>query len=322
MEETEDFVVSDGFQIKYRHLISDSNIAVVFCHGLKSCMFGNKGDYLLEFCKLKQLDFLRFDYKGHGISEGVFSRTGISDYIKNTLDVITKSISPFKSLIIIGSSIGGWVALRVAETIPDRIKGLILMAPAPDFSEIRWAQLSNRDRERVLSGKFTEFQSPYMINGDNMLGYEFFSQGRQNLLFQKRLRSVPLTNLFVDPQEYYEHALLYNYSNVASESHNVARMREMSTDEDNSIRKASLNNDECLFKDCINYPLKRIETMYPIRILHGDADDCVPLIVSKAIVTFIDCPGGVKLEVVLNGDHRLSSFEHLSLLGQSLEQML
>ncbi|MEL6478151.1 MAG: alpha/beta hydrolase [Pseudomonadota bacterium] len=106
---------------------------VVFLGGFRSDMTGTKATWLEAWCRERGRAFLRFDYTGHGASDGDFLEGSIGDWADDALDAVkTLTRGP---QILVGSSMGGWIALLLAKKIPDRVAGLIGIAAAPDFTE-------------------------------------------------------------------------------------------------------------------------------------------------------------------------------------------
>lgn len=103
---------------------------VCFLPGLKSDMEGTKALYLEKVLTADDWAFLRFDYSGHGISSGDFLDGSIGDWAEDAEAVIFST--PGKK-ILVGSSMGGWVALLLARKRPEDVAGVVLIAPAPDF---------------------------------------------------------------------------------------------------------------------------------------------------------------------------------------------
>src|SRR5688572_22716930 len=123
---------------------------IVFLGGFKSDMTGTKASTLDEFCHQRGLSFLRFDYSGHGASSGDFVEGTISRWFADALAALDQ-LTQGKQ-ILVGSSMGGWIMLLVALARPERIKGLVGLAPAPDFTEtLIWWNLSDDDRARLLT---------------------------------------------------------------------------------------------------------------------------------------------------------------------------
>jgi len=121
----------------------------MFLGGFASDMTGTKATALEAAARAAGRAFLRFDYRGHGRSEGRFEDGTIGDWLSDALaafDALTEGPQ-----ILVGSSMGGWIALMLAVARPDRVKALVGIAAAPDFTErLVWNGLTVEAREALL----------------------------------------------------------------------------------------------------------------------------------------------------------------------------
>jgi len=125
---------------------------IVFLGGFKSDMTGTKAQYLQDWAQAQGRAFLRFDYSGHGQSSGNFLDGAIGDWMHDALAAITSLTTGPQ--ILVGSSMGGWIALLVARAIPDRIAGLVGIAAAPDFTEdSMWANFTPAQKAELAQGQ-------------------------------------------------------------------------------------------------------------------------------------------------------------------------
>ncbi len=129
---------------------------VVFLGGFRSDMLGTKAGFLKEDCRERGQGFLRFDYSGHGQSGGSFEEGTIGLWLEDALAVIDRLTEG--PLILVGSSMGGWLALLVAKVRPHRIAGLIGLAAAPDFTAHIAEKMS--PAQRAAMGKDGFFAVP------------------------------------------------------------------------------------------------------------------------------------------------------------------
>ena len=106
---------------------------VVFLCGHGSDMNGSKAIHLEAWAQRRGQSFLRFDYSGHGQSDGNFLQTNISDWTRDTINMIDAHTDGPQ--IVVGSSLGGWIMLNLALARPARIAALVGIAAAPDFTE-------------------------------------------------------------------------------------------------------------------------------------------------------------------------------------------
>lgn len=121
----------DGVALAYRR-VAGRGPGVVFLGGFNSDMTGSKAGALAEWCAAEGRAFLRFDYSGHGASGGRFVDGSIGMWLEDALrcfDALTEGPQ-----VLVGSSMGGWLALLLALRRPGRVRGLVGVAAAPDFT--------------------------------------------------------------------------------------------------------------------------------------------------------------------------------------------
>jgi hypothetical protein len=121
---------------------------VVWLGGFRSDMSGTKAQALADWALAERRAFLRFDYSGHGESSGEFAEGTIGAWRDDALAVIDRLAEG--PLLLVGSSMGGWIALLAALARPERIAGLVLIAPATDFTEaLMWPALPDEARHAI-----------------------------------------------------------------------------------------------------------------------------------------------------------------------------
>jgi len=149
---------------------------VVFLGGYASDMGGTKAVHLDAWARSAGRAFLRFDYFGHGASSGAFEDATITRWRADTLaalDHLTEGPQ-----ILVGSSMGGWMALLAALARPQRVKALVLIAPAPDFTEkLMWAGLPFHVKQAIESEGRWEQPSPY--GGKTVITKRLIEDGAQ-----------------------------------------------------------------------------------------------------------------------------------------------
>ncbi len=183
-----DFITtSDGRCIAYHRVLAqgpDDKPGVVFFGGFKSDMTGIKALYLQDLCETLGLDYLRFDYTGHGASSGAFEDGCISDWARDARDTVAALTAGPQ--IYIGSSMGGWIALLLAREAPENVAALIGIAAAPDFTEdSMWAVSNAGQRRTIMKQGFlalpSEYGDPYVITK------HLIKDGRENLILRAPL---------------------------------------------------------------------------------------------------------------------------------------
>jgi len=152
---------------------------VVFLPGFRSDMAGEKATYLAAFCAARGTALLRFDYSGHGSSDGRFDEGSIGRWAEDTLTVIDRQTEG--KLLLVGSSMGGWIALLVAVRRPERLAGLLGIAAAPDFTEtLMWQAMTQAEQARLMSeGSLTVETVP---DPPLIITRHLIEEGRKHLL--------------------------------------------------------------------------------------------------------------------------------------------
>lgn len=181
--------------------------------GFKSDMRGSKAEVLADHARTSDRSFVRFDYSGHGESGGEFVDGTISSWLDQAEAVFTHC-APGRR-VLIGSSMGGWIALLLAKRLieaghADRLGGLILIAPAADMTkDLMWDKYGDEFRDEVMRlGKYerpSEYSDePYVITK------ALIEDGAQHLLLEHDLQMpcpVRILQGEDDPDVPWQHAL-------------------------------------------------------------------------------------------------------------------
>ena len=171
-----------GRRIAYE-LIPGEGPGIVFLGGFRSDMEGSKALHLREVARREGRGFLRFDYSGHGSSSGRFEDGAIGDWAQDAEAALSLTQGP---QILVGSSMGGWISLLLSKRMPERIHALVLIAPAPDFTENGfWADMDEPTRARLMDDGHvlmpSEYEEPYTITR------RLIEEGRENLVMREPL---------------------------------------------------------------------------------------------------------------------------------------
>ncbi|XP_046394252.1 palmitoyl-protein thioesterase ABHD10, mitochondrial-like isoform X3 [Ischnura elegans] len=118
-------------KVAYRKTNGSSSPTIVFAPGFMSNMRGRKATTLQKFCIDNDLSYVRFDYEGIGESPGDVKTLHLRNWVEDLRHVIEKLTSG--PVLLVGSSLGGWMSIRVALQMPERIQGMVLIAPALNF---------------------------------------------------------------------------------------------------------------------------------------------------------------------------------------------
>jgi len=166
--------------------------ALVWLSGYRSDMSGTKAVELDGLAAELGLACIRLDYSGHGLSGGSFSDGTISRWLEEALAVI-RHVTP-ERVILVGSSMGGWIALRLAQELArqggpkfegpklegPKLEGMVLIAPAPDFtSELIEPNLKAKERKSLAERGYFEERSQYSPE-PNIYTRALIEDGRQN----------------------------------------------------------------------------------------------------------------------------------------------
>ena len=164
----------------------------VWLGGFRSDMNGTKAQALSDWCAKSGHACCRFDYSGHGISGGRFIDGTISRWLEESLAVFEQFTHGPQ--ILVGSSMGGWIALRMAAELRARgqgarLAGMLLIAPAPDFTEaLHWPDLTEAQKQALaVTGHFKE-ASEYS-DEPNIFTRELFEDGRRNLVLTGQIET-------------------------------------------------------------------------------------------------------------------------------------
>ena len=150
MSDIQHLPTKSGRRIAY-HQLAGQGPGVVFLGGFRSDMTGSKALYLQNWAQQQGRAFLRFDYSGHGQSSGQFEDGAVGDWFADATAALTLTQGP---QILIGSSMGGWIALLLARTMPARVAGFVGIAAAPDFTNDILAALDeNQQKQFQDTGK-------------------------------------------------------------------------------------------------------------------------------------------------------------------------
>lgn len=236
---------TDGVVLRGRYL-PGAGALLVFLSGFRSVHTGQKATAVAALAAARGHGCLRFDYLGHGVSDGGFEGFRVSEAVTDAAACIRRVHRPGQRLVLVGSSMGGWIALELARRGAVAADGLLLIAPALDFVSRRLAAMPADMRADLVRDGRVRVPNAYTPD-----------------------TSYPITRAFLDDA-------------LALEP-----------------------GDRALTVPC------------PVRIVHGDADDNVPIATSRRLARRV---AGATLVEIAGGDHRLS--DHLPTLLAELERLL
>ncbi|WPZ35750.1 alpha/beta hydrolase [Thalassobaculum sp. OXR-137] len=171
----------DGETLAYHHM-PGREPGILFCGGFMSDMTGTKALALEALAQERGQAFTRFDYRGHGQSSGAFRDGTIGKWTSDALAILDAVTSG--PVVVVGSSMGGWIALLLAIARPQRMAGLVGIAAAPDFTEdLMWAEFDEAVRQTLITDRVylepSEYsEEPYTITMD------LIEEGRNHLIMR------------------------------------------------------------------------------------------------------------------------------------------
>ncbi len=183
MEASLSTISVDGHELAYEVLPGRAP-GVIFLPGFKSDMTGTKAMAVRDWCTGRGQAFTRFDYSGHGQSTGKFEDGTIGRWAAEAVAILDQVTTGPQ--ILIGSSMGGWMALLTARARPERIAALVGIAAAPDFTEdLMWAGYPDEVRQILhCDGVYHEpsdYGEPYTIT------MRLIEEGREHLVLRSPL---------------------------------------------------------------------------------------------------------------------------------------
>lgn len=243
--------------IAYHILKSKRNkpFYVIFSHGLNSNAGGRKALYLENFCAERDLNFIRFDNFGHGDSSGDFKKQHLGSYLLG-LEAVLTELTEDSPVVLVGSSLGAWVSLLAAVKFPGKVKALLCISAAPDFTSSLEKNFTEGEKERMRAEGFIK------VKGDSCE------------------ETCPISLDLVEGSRKF---LLFSPSDFS----------------DGNI----------------------IDINIPVTLVHGMKDKDVPYTVSLEISKRLRSEK-VVVELIKDGDHRLSSDGDLEIIGNSLKRIL
>ena len=185
------FYISKSKKIRFLSIKTSSKLCIIFLHGFMSDIEGEKPIKFAKYCYKKKINFLTFEYSGHGKSYGKFTNGNISQWTIDTKKII-KSKFKDKNFIIIGSSMGAWIGLNLINSIKKKIKGFIGIGSAPEFLEkLMWNKFSKKIKKIINKKKIYN-----MEHGDYIypLTKQLFLDGKKNSVLKKKINlKIPIT---------------------------------------------------------------------------------------------------------------------------------
>ncbi len=178
--------ISKTKKIRYIHNYSNKNLYIVFFPGFMSDVEGEKPRSLKRFTIKNKLGFLAIEYSGHGKSSGKFINGNITKWTQEAR-ISIKKIVRNKKFIIVGSSMGAWIALNQFKYFKKQIKGFIGIGSAPEFLDrLMWKKFPKKIKKEIIDKGISHIkhgQYEYPITK------QLIKDGKKNKILSKKIKS-------------------------------------------------------------------------------------------------------------------------------------
>jgi len=178
--------ISNTKKIRYLSNYYKKNLYIVFLHGFMSDIEGKKPRTFFNYAKKNKLGFLALEYSGHGKSTGKFINGNISKWSKE-IKITIKKIIKKNEFILVGSSMGAWLALNQFKDFKKQIKGFLGIGSAPEFLEnLMWRKFTKKmKKETIKKGIYYLKHANY----EYPITYQLIKDGRKNKVLKKKINS-------------------------------------------------------------------------------------------------------------------------------------
>ena len=178
--------ISNTKKLRYIDNYFKKKLYIIFLPGFMSDIEGEKPKTLFKFAKKNKLGFLSLEYSGHGKSSGIFTKGNISIWSKDTKTVI-KKIAKKNDFVLIGSSMGAWIAINQFSYFKSQIKGFIGIGSAPEFlTRLMWNKFTNKKKRELIKKR-----KILIKNGDYEypITLQLIEDGRKNKVLNKKINA-------------------------------------------------------------------------------------------------------------------------------------
>lgn len=175
---------ADGSFIHYEKIDGAKDLTLIYLHGLNSSLQSYKAEIVKKFAAEKGVSYLSLDYTGHGESSGTKEDFRIGRCLHDTMDVIQEALDD-RPVILVGSSLGSWIAFLTAERLPKQVRGVISLASGVDFFKDIWNHyLDDKVRAYLKNGGTL---GPNETRG-YFFSYPMFQEAEQYYLIDKGIK--------------------------------------------------------------------------------------------------------------------------------------
>ena len=185
--------ISKTKKLRYIDNYYKEKLYIIFLPGFMSDIDGKKPQAFKKYAVKNRLGFLTIEYSGHGKSSGKFTKGNISEWSNDTKNSIKKIVKKNK-FILIGSSMGAWIALNQFKYFKNQIKGFVGIGSAPEFLErLMWKKFTKKIKKEIKQkgisiikhgdSKFKQKQREYPVT------YQLIQDGRKNKVLSKKINT-------------------------------------------------------------------------------------------------------------------------------------
>ncbi len=193
MKKYKQLKISKTKKLRYMGNYYKKKLYIIFLPGFMSDIEGKKPHAFKKYALKKKLGFLSLEYSGHGKSSGQFTKGNISEWSNDAKSLIKKIVKKNK-FIIIGSSMGAWIALKQFNYFKNQIKGFIGIGSAPEFLErLMWKKFPKKIKREIISKGIS-----YIKNGnyEYPITYQLIKDGRKHKVLSKKIKSKIYVTMF------------------------------------------------------------------------------------------------------------------------------
>ena len=178
--------ISKNKKIRYIYKVYKNTPFIVFLHGFMSDLEGKKPNVFLKFAKKNKISFLALEYSGHGKSSGNFINGNITKWSNETSALIKKYVKK-NNFIIIGSSMGAWIAIKQFQKFKNQINSFLGIGSAPEFLEnLMWKKFTKKMKAEIIKKGIYHLKHG---NYEYPITYQLIKDGRKNKVLNKKIDS-------------------------------------------------------------------------------------------------------------------------------------
>ena len=178
--------ISNTKKLRYIDNYFRKKLYIIFLPGFMSDIEGEKPKTLLKFAKKNKLGFLSLEYSGHGKSSGIFTKGNISVWSRDAKSVIKKIVKR-NNFILVGSSMGAWIAINQFKYFKSQIKGFVGIGSAPEFlTKLMWNKFPKKTKKELIkTGKILIKNGGY----EYPISLQLIKDGKKNKVLNKKINA-------------------------------------------------------------------------------------------------------------------------------------